>query len=71
MISEITNDHTKCNLFKWKETLAGLGLCINLCVDFVFEVCKNMNIQSIEMLLIDNGKSSQESHNGDTENWLK
>lgn len=71
MISEITNDHTKRNLSKWKEILAGLRLCINLCVRFVFELCKNMNIQSIEMLLIDNGKSSQDSHNGDTENWLK
>ena len=68
MLSEIPNEHMKCNLFKRKETLGGLGLCVNHCVHFVFELCKNMNIQSIEILLIDNGKRSQEPHNGDMEN---
>lgn len=43
-------------------------LCVNHCIHFVFELCKSMNIRSIEMLLIDNGKSSQEPHNGDVEN---
>lgn len=71
LLSEIPNEHMKCNLFKWKETLGGLGLCISHFVHFVFELCKNTNIQSIEMLLIDNGKSSQEPHNGDMENWWK
>lgn len=54
-------DHTEHNFFKWRTTFAGLGdVCVNHCDHFIFERCKNLKVQSIEVLLIDNRRSSQE-----------
>lgn len=55
-------------IFQMRDISWAGGGCVNHCNHFIFELCKNMKVQSIEVLLIDNRKSSQGPHNGGTEN---